>query len=171
MGSDRMNGPTIKGPVKGVVPLSQMIGGDDEDTRLLQLRASGAENYLRCFPWCKRIREIYYGDGYGGIVAVFLSRIESSRSNVDEWLWVIFGDLPPAYLVTDSCKSPSEALDRYVHEMSKWVQLAREARSSNDVIPVYVPASPENAADVERRMKFLQEVIVPAFREAESVRA
>lgn len=158
-------------PVKGVVPLDQMIGGDDEDTKLLRVMASGAENYLRCFPWCKGIREAYYGDGYGGIVAVFLFRIESSRADVDEWLWVVFGDVPPAYLVTDSCKTPSQALEGYIGEISKWVQLAKEGRSSKDVIPVYVPATPENAADVERRMKLLQEVIVPAFRAAEAVRA
>ena len=148
-----------------------MIGGDDEDTKLLRVMASGAENYLRCFPWCKGIRKAYYGDGYGGIVAVFLFRIESSRADVDEWLWVAFGDVPPAYLVTDSCKTPSQALEGYIGEISKWVQLAKEGRSSNDVIPVYVPATPENAADVERRMKFLQQVIVPAFRAAEAVRA
>ncbi len=158
-------------PVKGVVSLDQMIGGDAEDTRLLRVMASGAENYLRGLPWCKAIQEAYYGDGYGGIVAVFLFRIESSRADVDEWLWVVFGDVPPAYLVTDSCKTPSQALEGYMGEISEWVQLAKEGRSSKDVIPVYVPPTPENAADVERRMKFLREVVVPAFREAEAVRA
>jgi hypothetical protein len=34
-----------------------------------------------------------------------------------------------------------------------------------------MPATPENAADVEKRIKLLREVIVPAFREAETVRA
>jgi len=158
-------------PVKGVVPLSQMTGGDDEDTKLLRVMAAGADNFLRCFPWCKGIREAYYGDGYGGIVAVFLFRIEPSRTDVDEWLWVVFGDVPPAYLVTDSCKTPSQALEGYIGEISKWVVLAKEGRSSKDVIPVYVPATPENVADVENRVDFLRKVIVPAFREAEAVRA
>jgi hypothetical protein len=39
------------------------------------------------------------------------------------------------------------------------------------VIPVYMPAAPENAADVENRIRLLREVIVPAFREAETIRA
>lgn len=81
-------------PVKGVVPLNQMAGQDDEDSRLLSVMAEGAQNYVRCFPWCKSIRDVYFGDGYGGIVAVFLFRIESERDNVDEWLWVVFGDVP-----------------------------------------------------------------------------
>jgi hypothetical protein len=158
-------------PVKGVVPVDQMVGGDDEDTKLLRVMASGAEKYIRSFPWCKNIREVYFGDGYGGVVAVFLFHIEPTRADVDEWLWVISCDLSPAYLVTDSRKTPSQALEGYIEEVSKWIQLAKQGRSSKDVIPVYMPATPENAADVERRLKVLQEAIVPAFREAEAVRA
>jgi hypothetical protein len=158
-------------PVKGVVPVNQMVGGDDEDTNLLRVMASGAENYIRSFPWCKNIREVYFGDGYGGVVAVFLFHIEPTRADVDAWLWVISCDVSPAYLVTDSCKTPSQALEGYIEEVSKWIQLAKQGRSSKDVIPVLMPATPENAADVERRLKVLQEAIVPAFREAEAVRA
>jgi len=155
-------------PVRGVVPIAEMTGGDKEYDELLRVMGAGAENYLRCFPWCKDIRKIYFGDGYGGIVAVFLFLIEPSRSGVDEWLWVVFGDVPPAYLVTDECKSPSEVLEAYIQEVARWVSLAKQGRSSKDVIPVYMPATPENSADVGRRLKILSEVVVPAFRQKES---
>ena len=158
-------------PLKSVVPVDQMVGGDDEDTKLLRVMASSAENYVRSFSWCKKIREVYFGDGYGGVVAVFLFHIEPAQPDVDEWLWVISCDVSPAYLVTDSCKTPSQALEGYIEEVVKWIQLAKQGRSSKDVIPVYMPATPENAADVEKRIKLLREVIVPAFREAETVRA
>jgi hypothetical protein len=158
-------------PVKGVVSVDQMVGGDDEDTKLLRVMASGAENYVRSFSWCKKIREVYFGDGYGWVVAVFLFHIEPEQPDVDEWLWVISCDVSPAYLVTDSCKTPSQALEGYIEEVVKWIQLAKQGRSSKNVIPVYMPATPENAADVEQRIKLLREVIVPAFREAETVRA
>jgi hypothetical protein len=158
-------------PVKSVMPIAQMFGGDDEDIKLLRLMASAAEKYLRSFPWCESIREAYFGDGYGGIVAVFLFRIEPARAGVDEWLWVVFGDVPPAYLVTDARKTPSQALEGYIEEMSKWVKLAKEGKSSKDVIPVSMPATPENAANLERKLKVFHEVFVPAFREAETERA
>jgi hypothetical protein len=166
-----MDNTNNKIPVRGVVPLDQMAGGDDEDTKLLQVMASGAEKYIRSFPWCKSIREVYFGDGYGGVVAVFLFHIEPTRADVDKWLWVISSDVSPAYLVTDSCKTPSQALEGYIEEVFKWIQLAKQGLSSKDVIPVYMPATPENAADVEKRIKVLRDVIVPAFREAEIVRA
>ena len=158
-------------PVRGVASIDQMVGQDDEDTKLLRVMAAGAEKYLRSFPWCKSVREVYFGDGYGGVAAVFLFHIEPSKEGVDEWLWVISCDVSPAYLVTDSCKIPSQALSAYVEEVSKWVQLARLGRSSNDVIPVYMPATPQNAASVEDRLKILTTVIVPAFQAAEVERA
>ena len=162
-----MNESSSKVPVRGVVPITQMVGDDDdEDTRLLRDMAWGAEQYLRKFPWCKDIRELHFGHGYGGIVAVFLFRIEPSHTGVDEWLWVVFGDVPPAYLVIDECNAPSQALEKYVQEVSKWVSLARRGRSSKVVIPVSVPATPENAADVENRLDFICENVLPAFREA-----
>jgi hypothetical protein len=152
-------------PVDGVVRLAQMVGGDDEDTKLLGIMAAGAQNYIQCFPWCKGIREAYFGDGYGGIAAVFLFRIEPARAGLDEWLWVVFGDVPPAYLVTDACKTPAQTLEIYIEEVAKWVELAKQGKSSNDVIPVYVPSTPENAADLEKRLTVLREVLVAAFRE------
>jgi hypothetical protein len=54
-----------------------------------------------------------------------------------------------------------------MEEMLKWVDVAKDGKSSKDVIPVNVPATPENAANLEKRLKFLREIIVPAFREKE----
>jgi hypothetical protein len=153
-----------------VVPLAEMTGDDEEDIQFLRMMAEGAQNYLKCFPWCKGIREAYFGDGFGGIVAVFLIRIEPSQADVDEWLWAVFGDVPPAYLVTDLFQKPSQVLLGYVEEFSKWVQLAKEGRSSPDVIPVNVPATPENAANLEIRLKILSDDIIPAFQIKENQR-
>ena len=80
-------------PVKGVTSLDQMVGLDDVDTKLLREMAAGAEKFIRSFAWCGNVREIYFGDGYGGVAAVFLFRIEPAERNVDEWLWVISCDV------------------------------------------------------------------------------
>jgi len=158
-------------PVRCVVPIEQMFGGDEEDIRLLRVMASEAQDYIQSFEWCKSVREAYFGDGFGGIVAVFAFRIEPARSEVDEWLWVVVGDLPPAYLVIDVCKTPSEALEGYIDEMQKWVELAKQGRSSKKVIPVNVSPTPENAELLEGRLKVLREVFVLQFQTAEAERA
>ncbi len=159
-----MSQRSIELPVSGVIPVDQIFGDDAEDTRLLQEMASKAQNYISRFAWCRSVREAYFGDGYGKIVAVFLFRIDPSRPDVDEWLWVVVGDLPSAYLVIDDCKTPSQALERYIYEMSEWVKLAKEGRSSGDVIPVNAPATPESAEMLDRRLRVLSETIVPALR-------
>jgi hypothetical protein len=72
--------------------------------------------------------------------------------------------------VIDDSQTPSQALEGYIEEMSKWVKLAKQGRSSKKVIPVNVPATPENAIALEGRLSFLSETILPAFQSNENAR-
>jgi hypothetical protein len=157
-------------PVTCIVPIDQMAGDDEHDTGLLRTLAFDAETYIQSFSWCKAIREFYFGNGYGGIVAIFLFRIEPTRPDVAEWLWVVVGDLPPAYLVIDECKTPSRALEAYIAEVSKWVELAKHGRSSKRFIHVNQAATPENAAALKSTLNYLSEVLVPIFQSTEASR-
>jgi hypothetical protein len=148
-------------PVTGIVPLKQMAGDDEEDTALLCQMAENAETFLKSFSWCFAIRESFFGAGVGKIIAVFLFRIILARPDIDEWLWVVVGDLPPAYLVTECCKTPSEAVEAYIEEMSKWVEHARRGQESAEVISVNVPATPEWAENLNRRLETLRTTILP----------
>lgn len=150
-----------KPPVPGVVPLSEMTGGDEQDITLLRAMAEDAKRYLASFKWCESIREVFFADGVGGIFAVFLARIKASRPDVDEWLWIIVGDIPPAYLVTDWCRNAQQAVQAYLAEMRKWVAEARLGRRSRDVIPVDLPATPEYAEILSRRLDVLEHQILP----------
>jgi hypothetical protein len=84
---------------------------------------------------------------------------------------VIVGDLPSAYLVTEVSKTPSAALRAYIHEIKRWVELAKKGRSSRDVIPVNVPPTPKWAKQLGGRLKFLERNVVPRFHEDEQIRA
>lgn len=150
-------------PIHGVGPIDGIFCEDEEESQLLRNMAQEAQNYLQSFTWCKEILEAYFGGGYGGIVAVFLFRISPSSPEVDEWLWVVVGDLPPAYLVIDASKTPSQALKSYIREMSKWVEAAKRGSLSANVIPVNMPRTWENAEALEERLRILEKAIVPAF--------
>lgn len=104
-----------------------------------------------------------FGDGIGGIIGIFFAHIEPERSDVDEWLWVIVGDLPPAYLVTDDCRTPKEAAGGYISEMRRWVDAAKSGDSLQGVIPVNVPATPEWAAGLEKRLDALEFELLPQW--------
>ena len=150
-------------PVTGVVSISQMVGDDEEDTRLLREMCELARSYLSSFSWCKAITDFYFGDGIGGIIAIFFAHIEPTQPDVDEWLWVIVGDIPPAYLVTDDCCTPQQAAEGYIEEMRRWVAAAKIGQTSEDIIPVNVPATPEWAATLEKRLDALQFDVLPKW--------
>jgi hypothetical protein len=104
---------------------------------------------------------MYFGAGLGGIVAVFLAELDQPASGVDEWLWVVVGDIPPAYLVVDECPTPIVALEAYVELMQQWVGLAHEGKQSDEVFPVNVLAAPENAEKLQKRLEALMTTVIP----------
>ena len=149
-------------PVTGIVPIAMMIGDEEEDTALLHQMYDDARSYLEAFSWCGSVIQSYFGVGIGGVVAVFLFQIQPVQQYVDEWLWVIVGDIPSAYLVMDKSHTPVEALRGYIEEMRKWVTLALEGRSSRDVIPVNATATPEWGKVLGDRLDVLERVHLPA---------
>jgi hypothetical protein len=159
-----MNGADLT----SVVPILEMRGENDEETRGLARMFDEAQEFLSSFGLCRHIEESFFGFGYAGIVAVFLFRIDPARVGIDEWLWVIVGDLPPAYLVTEGNLTPELAVAGYIEEMSRWVQAAREGRSVRDLIPVHVRPNPENAEAMERRLGALKEIINPTLQQRSS---
>jgi hypothetical protein len=149
-----------------------MKGDSETDTLLLQTMSDEARRFLMQFQWCERIAEFYFGAGVGGIVAVFVARIVPNGPGIDEWLWTVVGDLPPACLVTDDSSSPGVALRAYIEEMRKWVGAALEGESVEDLIPVNAPATRDNAEALGSRLTYLETTLIPMFerRAAEEVR-
>jgi len=140
-----------------------MLGESEEETALVRAMSERAQAFLSSFAWCESIEEFYFGDGIGNIFAAFFARIKPSRPSVDEYLWVVVGDVPPAYLVTDHCHTPKEAICAYIEEMRKWVAAARLGQNPRDVIPVNAPATPESAEALNRRLDTLEYEILPKW--------
>jgi hypothetical protein len=116
-------------PFANVVSIEHMTGDDEEDGALLANMAREAAEYLTSFDWCVSIIDTYLGDGIGGVVAVFLFRILPARPHIDEWTWVVVGDLPSAYLSTEDIKSPRDALDAYMWHRSQWADCILAGRT------------------------------------------
>lgn len=96
-----------------------------------------------------------------GVVAVFLFRIRAVGP-IDQWLWVITGDLPSAYLVTDRATSPVRTLEVYCELMADWTCAVRKG-NLRDTFPVEAEPTAENADLLEKRVALLQTQILPAF--------
>ena len=141
-----------------------MAGDDERDTELLRKMLDDAVGYLSSFDWCASIRESFFGDGVGGIVAVFLFQIVPAKPEIDEWLWVVVGDLPPAYFVIDDLSSPRETLDAYIWHRARWVECVQSGRPVTvDIMPVNVSATAENAGILSARLETLRTEVLPFF--------
>src|SRR5689334_15308281 len=81
-----------------LTPAKSIVGDDEQDTVLLREMADEAKRYISSFSWCKEVLESYFGGGVGGIFAVFFFHIRPSRPDVEPWIWIIVGDIPPGYL-------------------------------------------------------------------------
>jgi hypothetical protein len=142
--------------------LVETISGDTKkDTRLLREMADEACEYLLSFKWCKRVHRSWFGWGVGGVCAVFFFEIAPSSKKVDKWLWVVVGDLPPAYLVVDESPSPLAALRNYVDLMQEWVDTVKKGGQVDDCIPVNAPATIEYADLLQRRLDFIRSEFLP----------
>ena len=145
-----------------VIPVASMTGEDDEETELLRQSLRDAAEFVQSFEWCQGIEESYYGLGVGGVVAVFLFRIDAPPS-VAEWLWTVAGDLPPCYLVPADAATPLAALEIYCDLMEDWVTAVRAKRPLDRVVPVRMAPTERNAAALHTRISFVRKEIIPMF--------
>jgi hypothetical protein len=145
-------------------PIDSIEGDSVIDTNLLKEMATEAHEFMREQDWCERIDQQYLAYGVGGVVGVFLFQITPRYEDVDPCLWVIVGDLPPAYIVVDGNPTVADALDAYCFEMEAWVKAADKGESVDNLIPVNVPATPENAQHLDARLRYLRSEIIPLAR-------
>jgi hypothetical protein len=94
-----------------------------------------------------------------GLVGVFLATAEPARDDVDAEVWVVVGDLPPLYLVTDEIATPADALAAYIDHRRAWVDAVRGNHSVADLAPVDVEPTKEWADKLDARLRRLGELL------------
>lgn len=120
-----------------------------------------AQLFLNNKKWCQKIEDGFLGIYVEGILAAFKFIIIPTSDNIDKELWVIVGDIPPAYLVTDYAPDAISALKVYVEEMNLWVDAVMNNKSIDDLIPVNTSATKENAKNLKKRLDFIIDKIIP----------
>lgn len=150
-----------------LTPIEEVEGDDWQETEELKELADQAEDFVSQFAWAGSVLQQYAGPSIPGVLGVFLFRLDPAKADVDEWLWVIVGDLPPAYLVTDNAPDGIAALEVYIDAMEEWVDAARRGESVDELIPVNVPATKENAEMLASRLAFLRERAIPELKKSD----
>ncbi len=132
---------------------------DGDLKRWAELYMSEAKEYILSFNWCNKINESYFGVVEPSCFGVFLFKIEPFYPVVDRWLWVVVGDIPPAYLVCDKSSNPDDAIRAYVYEMRRWVVAVENGLPVDGLIPVSGGATVEVAKMLGSRIDLMQEYI------------
>jgi hypothetical protein len=152
---------TYKIEFEKLTPIEEMKGVNSEESKLLILLKDRAIKYLSNKKWCKKIIKGYFGYGIGKIIAIFLFKLDPIANDIDNFTWIIVGDLPPAFLSPVYCKNPKDALNGYIGEMTAWVKAVKHNKPVDKLIPVNSPATLEYAKMLESRLVFLNEKISP----------
>ena len=147
-----------------VVPIETLRGRSAYDVAELLVLYDEAAEYLKAFSWCGTIEEGFAGICVPGLFGVFLFRFVPARVGVDPWVWVVAGDLPPAYLTTENAPNPACAVDAYIGAMRSWVRAVQEGRPVKDEIPVTAPATIPYATALDARLTLLDQEVLPHYR-------
>jgi hypothetical protein len=145
-------------------PLDSFVPESTEDDLLFQADVAQAREFLSEQPWCETIQTLRLGLAVPGIVLVAFAEIVP-RHDEDPHLWLVVGDVPPAYLVTDYAPNPGRALRVYIDEMLEWVDAVEAGRLVDDLIPVNVAPTAANARALRTRLTLLEQEVLVAYRD------
>lgn len=137
----------------------------DPDAKSIEKLHQEARAFLESFAWCNSIIEDRIGFVYPSIVGVFLFKFVVTAKEREDWVWVITGDIPPAYIACEDSPNPATALDAYIGAMQEWIEAAENGAATGHLIPVKVEPTPENAARLKVRLEFLDEKILSGYAE------
>jgi hypothetical protein len=116
-----------------------------------------AKNYIEDFDWCVSTKKCWYDKDHGIYekIGIFLFEIEPINDTVDDFIWVIVGDLPSVYL-DKSVTTGEEALKTYCELMQEWADNVKSQKSLDECYPVPVDPTTENADLLSSRISFIR---------------
>ena len=116
-----------------------------------------AREYLESFDWCVSTKKVWYDKDHGIYekIGIFLFEIEPLNETVDDFIWVIVGDLPSVYL-DKSVTTGQEALETYCELMQEWADNIKSGKSLDECYPVPVDTTIENAELLSGRISFIR---------------
>jgi hypothetical protein len=120
-----------------------------------------ATEYLNSFKWCEKINKGYLCKEWGYRLCVFYFEIESTAMKS---VWIIVGDMPPAYIDIQHASSPSQALERYVVLMDDWIEHVKTGKSVVKCYPVHVEPVEKFADMLLQRTEKIKNYFIPELR-------
>lgn len=148
-----------------LVKVCDLTGTDVEDLDEQLIYIEEAKAYLQEHKWCKSIVESWYDKGWAGILTITLFEIIPNEKGVDNFVWVIAGDLPPVYIDIESATNGTCALKAYTVIVRDWLECVFNGNGVDDCYPINVPPTKEYAKMLKSRVDFIETEILTMFPE------
>ncbi|CAL4867132.1 hypothetical protein MMA231_01383 [Asticcacaulis sp. MM231] len=140
-------------------PIEAITADTPEEADRLRGLAVEALDYIQSFVWCPPLRQVLLAYGIDGVIGLFLVRFAEPAGGVDDALWVVSGDVPPAYFVTDEAPTPLEALTTYCDLMDGWVEAVLDDGDLDEAFPVNLTPTPEHAVALRAQLGFIRQLV------------
>lgn len=118
-----------------------------------------AKNYLAMQKWSNEILSGWLSMYWEGVLAVFIFKISPLNSDIDDYVWIVVGDLPTAYIDVESAKNTKDVLECYVFIMSDWVENLLAGNSLEESYPVEVPPTKKYGEMLKGRLDIIKDFI------------
>lgn len=122
-----------------------------------------AEWFLLGFNWHRALLESRIGLYCEGFYGVYLFKIEPVSEDIPEWIWIVEGGsaASPAVIPIDRCPNGAAAFHEYIAAIGEWVDAVKNGEPVDDVIPVALPPTLEEAQRMERQLRFMSKDLYP----------
>ncbi len=129
-----------------------------------------AKEYLMSFTWCQAIVNGWVVHEWGFMLGIFYFEIKPlENSAADNFVWIIVGDVPPAYIDIESAKNKFEALSLYIFLMEEWCNNIIAGKSVDDCFPVNVEPSKKHAKMLISRLEIIKSDFLMELKESDEI--
>lgn len=155
-------GSSIDALVDSLVDAGELQGISSYETSGLQRYRQRARLFLEGFAWCSDVRAERFAAGAAGIAALFAMEV-LVKGTTREWLWVIAGELPSAYVPVVSAPGAHQAMHHYCGLIERWI-------ADREHGPAGLEPTAASANHLESQLRVLRGYVIPALCSPEAAR-
>ena len=148
-------GSAIDALVDSLIDAGDLQGISPYETSVLQRYRQRARLFLEGFAWCSDLRAERFAAGAAGIAALFAMEV-LVKGTTREWLWVIAGELPSAYVPLVGAPGASQAMGAYCELIERWIDDRERG-------PCSLEATAASPRHLESQLRVLRGYLIPAL--------
>lgn len=138
-----------------LIDAEDLCGISSYESSVLQRYRQRARRFLQSFAWCSELRGERFAAGAAGIAGLFAMEV-LVKGAAREWLWVIAGELPSAYVPISEAPSTRAAMTSYCAMIERWI-------ADRERGPVGLEPTAASREHLQKQLSVLRGYVIPAL--------